>query len=173
MLNEPFPAHLRSVGAARRAVCAALAEWGWDDRSDDAAQVVTELATNAVLHAGTPFTVTVTAEEGVLRVAVADGSPRRPVRRRGSAQATTGRGLVLVSELSTAWGVDDDPAGKTVWCLLTGTALPAGGGTAEASSTQVAGRAGRRAAPPGGRDGGRRAPGRSRGRSWAAVPPAA
>lgn len=169
-LTERFPADPRSVGEARRALRSALAEWGFGAGAADAAQVVTELATNAILHAGTPFTLAVTAEDGAVRVAVSDGSPRRPVRRRGSAQATTGRGMAVVEALSTVWGVDDHPGGKTVWCVLPGAAAPAGGGATDARSPRPGGSPrvdGRQQGKP---DAGRR---RSRSCRQPAVPRAA
>lgn len=81
------------------------------------ALVVSELATNAVLHARTPFEVRVKVGDGHVRVEVHDGTGRRPVRRYFSDQATSGRGLRLIETLCRAWGVepDADGAGKTVW----------------------------------------------------------
>ena len=38
--------------------------------------------------------------------------------RRYSAEAATGRGLVLVESLADAWGSDIGPSGKTVWFEL-------------------------------------------------------
>lgn len=81
------------------------------------ALVVSELATNAVLHARTPFEVKVEVSEGHVRIEVHDGTGRRPIRRFFSDQATSGRGLRLIEELCRAWGVvaDADGVGKTVW----------------------------------------------------------
>ncbi|HEV7861721.1 MAG TPA: MEDS domain-containing protein, partial [Acidimicrobiia bacterium] len=60
---------------ARRFVTHTLVSWGHTDLVDDAAVVTTELATNAVLHAGTDFTVTVSRRpDGAIRVAVRDAS---------------------------------------------------------------------------------------------------
>lgn len=87
-------------------------------REDDVRTVVSELATNAVLHARTPFSVSVTTDGTRLRVAVTDGSAARPRPRRHGDEASTGRGLHIVVALSTAWGVDDASPGKTTWCDL-------------------------------------------------------
>ena len=46
---------------------------------------------------------------------VVDGSAMSPRTRRFSVESTTGRGLGLVEELSTRWGVEKRPDGKTVW----------------------------------------------------------
>jgi hypothetical protein len=88
---------------------------------DDVRTVVSELATNAVLHARTAFTVSFTLGEAGVRVAVSDGSPAQPrLTRLRDRQASTGRGLHMVADLSAAWGIDPDAdgAGKTVWCEL-------------------------------------------------------
>lgn len=86
---------------------------------EDVRTVVTELATNAVLHARTDFTVSITIDRSQLRVSVTDGSPAQArLRRHGDPDATTGRGLHMVAGLSTAWGVSPDGAGKTTWCDL-------------------------------------------------------
>lgn len=109
---DPVPA---SVSAARRFVVSTLSELGVDDYTDAVVSVCSELATNAVLHARTRFTVRITAIDETVRLEVADGSGRRPARRRYSDQATTGRGLAVVERLSTNWGVEPGAAGKCVW----------------------------------------------------------
>ena len=55
---------------------------------------------------------------GRLRVAVGDGSERLPVRRQPSVEATGGRGIPLVDQLSSVWGVDRTNDGKRVWFEL-------------------------------------------------------
>jgi hypothetical protein len=101
----PFAPVPESVGAARRYAVQGLGERGLQHLQDDVRTIVSELATNAVLHARTPFTVSLAVEPAGLRVAVTDGSPAQPrLRRRDDDQATTGRGLRMVAELSTSWG---------------------------------------------------------------------
>ncbi|MFL6138108.1 MAG: ATP-binding protein [Frankiaceae bacterium] len=112
-------ADLRSVAAARRFVRELLTYWHADDYEWTAAQVVSELVTNAVIHARTAFVLGLSLDGGVLRISVTDTSPRRPVRRRYSDEATTGRGLALVERLAGRWGVSLDGERKTVWCELT------------------------------------------------------
>ena len=107
-----------SVGAARRFLACTLFEWHAGDVEWQATQLVSELATNAVLHAGTDFTLSVDLVEGVVRLQVRDGSRRAPRARRYGLAATTGRGLGLVASLSQDWGVEADGSGKTVWCVL-------------------------------------------------------
>ena len=115
-----------SVGAGRGFLSRTLAEWGLDEIEWQATQVLSELATNAVLHAGTDFTVSVDLLDDALRLQVRDGSRRTPRARRYGLSATTGRGLGLVGSLSRDWGVEPDGAGKTVWCLLPLTPEPEG-----------------------------------------------
>jgi anti-sigma regulatory factor (Ser/Thr protein kinase) len=111
----PNPA---SVGEARRFTVDTLRGWGRDDLTPSGALLVTELFTNAILHARTM--VRVILERGVVfvRVEVRDGSPIRPAMRNHGLDASTGRGLALVSKLSDSWGVDVDEAGKVVWAQL-------------------------------------------------------
>lgn len=113
-----FAPDLASVGEARRFVRRALVELGAEEIEFEAAQVVSELATNSVIHAATRFEVALDHDGECLRIAVSDGSRRIPVAKSHSAQATTGRGLRLVATLAEAWGTEERSDGKTVWCTL-------------------------------------------------------
>jgi DcmR-like sensory protein/histidine kinase-like protein len=106
--------------AARRFVAGLLGRRPYGDRVDagDAQLVVSELATNAVIHAGTPFSVTVRSDGELVRIAVHDWSSMQPVVRDGEPTATSGRGLRLIAMVSHAWGVEFGPDGKTVWAEL-------------------------------------------------------
>lgn len=116
--SAAFGADLSSVGEARRFVRRALVDLGAEEMEFEAAQLVSELVTNSVIHAGTPFEVDLYRDGESLRIAVSDGSRRSPVAKSHSAQATTGRGLKLVATLSDAWGTETRSDGKTVWCTL-------------------------------------------------------
>ncbi len=113
-----FPAEDPSAAAARRFVASQLTNWGLTELCDPALALVTELVSNAVLHAGTDFDVVVRRGDGRLRVEVHDGSPLLPVRKRYSVTAATGRGLVLVEEMADAWGAEPTATGKAVWFEL-------------------------------------------------------
>jgi PAS domain S-box-containing protein len=76
---------------------------------------LSELVTNAVLHAGTEVKLRVHASDAALRVEVEDGSPHLPVRRRFATTAGTGRGLRLLDRTVDRWDVAAHEAGKTVW----------------------------------------------------------
>jgi anti-sigma regulatory factor (Ser/Thr protein kinase) len=107
-----------SVRTARALVTTALRRW--PHLRDRGALLVTELATNAVLHARSTFVVEVAVTADAVRIAVSDTSPVVPQRKRHGAEAGTGRGLGLVALLSSASGCDrhDGTYRKTVWCEL-------------------------------------------------------
>lgn len=78
--------------------------------------VASELATNAMLHARTPFIVTLSELDGVVLLDIRDGSVSVPVRTRPQVEARGGRGTVLVELLSHEWGAGTDGSGsKSVW----------------------------------------------------------
>jgi anti-sigma regulatory factor (Ser/Thr protein kinase) len=112
--SRAFPAELGSVAAARQFVREALAELP-EEACYAVALVVSELATNALLHAATGFEVNV-HRDGTIRLAVIDGDPAPPVRREVSPTDTSGRGLHLIEHLCTRWGVERVGGGKAVWC---------------------------------------------------------
>lgn len=122
-----FSADLASVGEARRFVRRALVELDAEELEFEACQLVSELATNAVIHAATPFEVDLDFDRSELRIDVSDGSPKEPVAKSHSDHATTGRGLRLVGTMADQWGVHLRPDGKTVWCSVRvgGTRSPA------------------------------------------------
>jgi hypothetical protein len=94
----------------------------------DAQTCTSELVTNAVLHAGTDLAVAVRLNGAVVRVEVHDGSRTEPQWIPRSLTACTGRGLTLITALSSARGVDAHAGGKTVWCELSTAPGRAGGG---------------------------------------------
>jgi hypothetical protein len=111
----------RSPGEARHFVVGTLAAWGYRARLDDAAIITTELATNAVLHAQTGFSVVVSRRPGgAIRIAVRDASLVRPRPRRAGLLETSGRGLRLVESLATRWGSGLVSEGKEIWAELPG-----------------------------------------------------
>ena len=107
-----------SVRAARKYVSDELTSVGLDDAAATAELLVSELVTNAILHARTPVRVSVDVVGDVVRVTVADDSPRAPQQRRHSVDSGTGRGLLLVERMATRWGVEVGSAGKVVWFEL-------------------------------------------------------
>ncbi|MGN6871082.1 MAG: MEDS domain-containing protein [Solirubrobacteraceae bacterium] len=106
--------------AARRFVAGLLGRQPYGDRvdRDDAQLVISELSTNAVIHAGTPFSVAVRSDGSAVRISVQDSSSMQPVMREDNPAALAGRGLRLIAMVSRAWGVEYGPDGKTVWAEL-------------------------------------------------------
>ena len=107
-----------AVPAVRHFVADVLSQWGLVDLTDAAALVVTELATNALRHARSPFRVAVGRSSSGVRIAVHDASRQRPRLGDPGLTATGGRGVWLVDEVSSRWGTDDVADGKVVWSEL-------------------------------------------------------
>ena len=120
--DTPFrrrlPAEASSVSEARRIMRELLSADARSDLLESAELVVSELVTNALVHAGTPIEVTVHLAESGIRVEVADGSPHFPQPRNYHETAGTGRGLRLLKQLVDRWGADSDGSGKIVWFEL-------------------------------------------------------
>jgi anti-anti-sigma factor len=76
---------------------------------------VSELVTNALLHGRTGFRVRVTTGPRALRVEVFDANPLLPTAKNYGPAAVTGRGLRIVEQVSSDWGVTPVEGGKWVW----------------------------------------------------------
>lgn len=113
------------LSRARSAAAQRAVELGRAELSSDAALVVSELVTNALLHAGGCTGIAVIEITGGVRVEVRDGSHLPPMFGRPSEDTLTGRGLRLVAAVASRWGADDNGEGKVVWAELT----PEGGHT--------------------------------------------
>ena len=79
--------------------------------------VVSELATNVVRHARTPYAVRLDVGETV-SIGVTDTGPGTPHLLQGAPVGSGGWGLQLVSTLAAAWGVEQQAGAKTVWAQL-------------------------------------------------------
>jgi anti-sigma regulatory factor (Ser/Thr protein kinase) len=116
-----------AVPSARAHVRQVLWEWGYAQLGHDVSVVVSELVTNAVMASAeirpaiAPVRVWLGSDTTCVLVAVADASPRPPVRLNLAPDAVGGRGLALVEALATRWGwypVSPATAAglvKTVW----------------------------------------------------------
>lgn len=116
-LEREFPPEPLSAPAARKFVLSL----GWSDDSNinvRLATVVSEIVTNAILHARTPFIVSVSPDPNAIRVEVTDGSASFPARRKYDATNPSGGGLAIVDAMADRWGVASEPTGKTVWFEL-------------------------------------------------------
>ena len=102
--------------AARRFVREALEMWNLDDLTDTVMLLVSELVTNAVVHAGSDVEVLVRLTGETACVEVTDSSEMAPVPRAARLEDQSGRGLALVEAMARRWGVRPRPGGgKTVW----------------------------------------------------------
>ena len=114
MILEPT---VESPALARAYCDDVLDSSGYKDRSEDARLVVSELVTNAILHAGTDIELNVSVRSDAVRIEVTDLGGGVP--RSGAVEGvTSGRGLPIVEALGGRWGVLQLGAGKTVWCEL-------------------------------------------------------
>lgn len=117
--NEPIPVLTLAPdpAAARHArawVTQVLA--GWPDEGVERGRLlVSELVTNAVLHARTEITVGAERDGSRVRFEVGDGHRGGPMPKRYVADSPTGRGMRLVASLAESWGVERGPSGKVVW----------------------------------------------------------
>ena len=127
----PVPA---SAGAARRFVADAAQRWDLLPLLEDAELALTELVTNAILHAATPISISISCAPDGMEIAVFDGSPALPATRpsgdigrdptdsrlhvREAGAAARGRGLVMVAALAAQWGVSPLSDGKAVWVRM-------------------------------------------------------
>lgn len=131
---------LDATGAARHLVRRACRRWGVERVRDIAELVVTELVTNVLRHAGTDMEVGVARDRRLLHISVRDhgrGLPRlgggpRPVceydekpgdcgeedDKDDGLLREDGRGLLVVSALTHAWGCTPTPDGKVVWATM-------------------------------------------------------
>lgn len=103
---------------ARRWLSGWCSNWGCADLSDDAALLLSELITNATLHARTTITVSARFSAHELKVAVADRQPGHPEGTMPGQTAEGGRGLPIVAALADRWGVHSHRGGKVVWFVL-------------------------------------------------------
>jgi PAS domain S-box-containing protein len=111
-----LPPDPSSAGVARQLLHGALQDADRGRWAEDAELALSEVVTNAVLHAHTSMTLSVTVHADTLLVEVQDRSPRLPSPRAYGAQATTGRGMRLVAALTSECGVEPIAGtGKVVW----------------------------------------------------------
>ncbi|MGW3248517.1 ATP-binding SpoIIE family protein phosphatase [Streptomyces sp. NPDC001070] len=139
--NVPRTAHLhiqrrdlRGVGTARGFVDDRLRSWGLAEISDDLQLIVSEIVTNALIHAGSDVDVRLRGFADRVRLEVRDSDSNPPVpspvslTEEGSARAEHGRGLFIVEALASAWDSSPNGRGKTVWLDVPIPGIEAAGG---------------------------------------------
>jgi anti-sigma regulatory factor (Ser/Thr protein kinase) len=110
------PAVAERVPYVRQQAAAVLALWELSELATTVELLLTELVTNVVRHARTPFTVILAWTGRTLRCEVSDVNPDPPMAQLAiDVERAGGRGLLLIDQLATDWGVEHHPQGKTVW----------------------------------------------------------
>ena len=117
-VTRTFAGRLEDTRAARCFALGMLEPWREEQLAADAALVVTELATNAVLHARSAFSVSLVLSGGAIRISVGDTVPLGPTGVDKQLAAASGHGLGVVAAMATRWGVQTVPSGKAVWAEL-------------------------------------------------------
>jgi anti-sigma regulatory factor (Ser/Thr protein kinase) len=112
---SPEPA---SATRARDVTRSHLAPICPDGVVESAALVVTELVSNVVVHALTDMLLVVDVVPGRVDLRVQDSSPQQPRLQQTNLDAVGGRGLAIVDELATTWGVEHQRGMKVVWAEL-------------------------------------------------------
>ena len=115
--DGPFEPDGGSVAAARRSARHYF-ERVTSRSLSDLTLVVSELATNAIVHARTPFSLGLHLAGGIARVEVVDHAPDLPNEHSLALSTSNGRGLMIVAALADEWGVHWTPDTKTVWAEL-------------------------------------------------------
>jgi hypothetical protein len=118
--SRSFTGQSCNIGAARCFVADTLNSWGLEKLIDDGSVVVSELVTNAIIHADSDFAVSLSSHGDAVRLSVRDNSPIVPVVRTPLPVAISGRGLRMVAALARRWGTDLEGEGKVVWAELCG-----------------------------------------------------
>ncbi|MFJ2705983.1 ATP-binding protein [Streptomyces sp. NPDC087428] len=112
----------RSVHLCRRRAVRLVTEWGYPNHVGEVALLVSELATNALLHGsvrGRLFRVHLLLTATTLRIEVSDPRGERlPAVREAGDDDCYGRGLLIVARLADRWGVEPRTVGKTVFAEL-------------------------------------------------------
>ncbi|MGW3569087.1 ATP-binding protein [Streptomyces sp. NPDC000941] len=119
-----YPRHKASVKTARTLARQLATEWELDGLKDDLELIISELVTNAVIHAktarGREIALTFDLNPRRLRVEVkdsGDGCPRCSPNGEES-ESESGRGLAVVEALAEKWGVSERVIGKIVWAEM-------------------------------------------------------
>lgn len=123
----PFTAEPKAVSAMRRAADSQLRSWGLESIRDAALLAVSELTTNVVRHVGegTPAALVLRAHGQRVRLEVHDVGKELPHRAHARLDDEGGRGLRLVTAVSThGWCAHEKAGGKVVACEFSTVELP-------------------------------------------------
>ncbi|QTI87254.1 ATP-binding SpoIIE family protein phosphatase [Streptomyces sp. AgN23] len=116
---------LQRVGYIRDTLRNLLRAWDLDTVADDLELLTSEVVTNALIHAHSEVDVRFREYPDRLRVEVRDSDPHPPIPvvfvgpdEPGNQEAESGRGLLIVDALASAWGSSPTGRGKTTWFEL-------------------------------------------------------
>jgi CheY-like chemotaxis protein/anti-sigma regulatory factor (Ser/Thr protein kinase) len=119
LATTSLSADTASPAAARRFVERTLEGWDVASVLDAALLVVSELVTNAVIHASSAAVLRLGRTTTSIRIEVSDNGTGSPAPHVATDDLESGRGLLLVAAVSAAWGVEaTQNGGKLVWAEL-------------------------------------------------------
>lgn len=112
-----IPATAIGPTIGRRLVTELLRQWGLPQLSEAARLIVSELVSNALRHAPGPtsYPLRVQRRGPSVRLYVADSSAAAPTILAPDERAAHGRGMQMIAAVASAWGVEQQAAGKQVW----------------------------------------------------------
>nr|WP_246062494.1 SpoIIE family protein phosphatase [Haloactinospora alba] len=122
--RREFPPTAETAGEARAFVNETLREWNAENSADEIILLVSELVTNAVIHAESTLELTLRRLPDAVEVVVADRVPERAVPKAGplvvdssstSEEGHGGLGLGLAAAIASTWGVSYSTNDKAVW----------------------------------------------------------
>lgn len=113
---ETYPAVERSVPLVRRNIDVVLQIWSMDHLKGDVLLIATELSSNAIKHcAGKTFDMSIIRLDHGVRITVKDTCAQLPSMRTVADTDESGRGMWIINNLASDWGVMNLPDGKRVW----------------------------------------------------------
>lgn len=115
--NLRLPHSDRAPRMARAFVAESLQQWHLDNLIESASLVVSEVVTNAVIHARSDADLLIERMPTALRISVTDRGSGL-VSQPGTSVSDGGRGLLIVQQLSTSWGAEPTGDGNRVWAEL-------------------------------------------------------
>ena len=122
-MERRFEAAAHSVAQSRRFALEAIGDVDQSAR-EAIVLMVSELATNSVVHAHSGFVVRIERNGAEIRITVADEGKGTPIVREPDTRQPHGRGLQVVRELSDTWGTiaATDENGTAVWFSIDSSA---------------------------------------------------
>lgn len=110
-----LPADPSVVATARRLVDQQLTAWGLGEATFTTGLVISELVTNAIRYGEGPIRLRLIHDGDRLLSEVTDSNSTSPHLRQARDTDEGGRGLYIVMQLSSRWGVRHSRADKTIW----------------------------------------------------------